>query len=186
MKKLITVIMLFLSFAVAGAGASYAAVDARIDDLVITDSPAFAVSFAVKNAFTKEIEEAIKSGVPTSFKFIIKLSAVNSLWFNDEIAIKEFKHTVKYDTLKEEYEVTLDENGAPVRTKDFNEMKTAMTTVSVLPIETLPELSKGAVYELKLMAELRTVKLPFLLDYMLFFVKFWDFDTGWHTHRFIR
>lgn len=184
MKNLIFRLMLLVCLFVAVP--AHAASDARIDEVAMGSDNQFSVSFVVKNAFTKEIEEAIRSGVPTSFKFIVKLSRVNSLWFNDEVASREFRHTVKYDTLKEEYEVTLDEVPAPFRTKDFSEMKKAMATGSAVPLEAKVAFVNGAVYELRLMAELRTVKLPFLLDYMLFFVKYWDFETDWYTLRFTR
>lgn len=157
---------------------------ARIDEVSVQKSQ-LKVSFAVKGAFNKEIEEAIKSGMPTSFTFLVEVDKVSSAWFNEEAGNLEFKHTVKYDTLKEEYEIKFDEAGdKPVRTKDFNEMKRLMTTVSGVLIATKKPFVPGEEHEIRIMAELHTIKLPFLLNYMLFFVKLWDFETGWYTYRF--
>lgn len=185
MKKII--ICLTILFIAAAPLKGWCDEDPRIDEIVVSRSPSLAVSFQVKDAFTKEIEEAVKSGIPTSFTFIIELNRLNSIWFNDRIGKREFKHTVKYDTLKEEYEVTLEESqDKPVKTKDFNEMKKLMTTgVSVAITPEKPLLNgNGSEYEFRVMAELRASELPFLLNYMFFFVKIWDFKTGWYTYRF--
>ncbi len=180
-KKLLISVTLALSAFVPSTGFCE---DARIDDVKVSWTPNLKASFQVKDAFTKDIEEAIKSGMPTSFTFIIELERVNTVWFNEEVGRWEFKHTVKYDTLKEEYEISLDETGEKgIRTKDINEMKTLMVTgnsISITPAHLIP----GAEYELKIMAELRTTELPFLLNYMLFFVKIWDFETGWYSYSF--
>ncbi len=181
LKKLFIALLLALSVLSPAAGLCE---DARIDDVKVSWAPSLKASFEVKDAFSKEIEEAIKSGMPTSFNFIIELERVNSVWFNELVGRWEFKHTVKYDTLKEEYEVILDETGEKnVRTKDMNEMKALMATgssVAVTPAHLVP----GADYELKIKAELRTTELPFILNYMLFFVKIWDFKTDWYSYSF--
>lgn len=176
-KKLITYIFAFLLFLAAPALASE---NARIDDVTVARNP-LTVSFVVKGAFTKDIEEAVKSGIPTAFNFIVELERV-SVWFDEAIFIREFKHTVRYDSLKEEYEVTLDETNEKVRVKDFGEMKALMTSVT-LPFNGTAELVPGADYEIRAMAELDPVELPALLNYMLFFVKFWDFETDWYVYR---
>jgi hypothetical protein len=162
------------------------AAEAEIDGLVVELGPEIKASFVVKNAFNANIEEAVKSGVPTSFSFRVVLERDRGLlWFNETAVKLVFKHTVKYDTLKEEYEITLDETGgAPIRTKDLAEMKRAMTTCEAIVIAPARPLVPGAEYELRIMAELHSIDLPFLLDYVLFFVKFWDFETDWHTYMF--
>ncbi len=180
MKKLLIAIVLLLIVPVPGFAAA-----ARIDGLVVERAEEIKASFVVKNAFSADIEEAVKSGVQTSFTFKVVLARKSGLFWFDETVVKlVFKHTVKYDTLKEEYEITLDEaGGAPMRTKDLAEMKRAMTTSEIVLVPARP-LVPGAEYELRIMAELHSIKLPFFLDYVLFFVRLWDFETDWHTYRF--
>lgn len=159
--------------------------DARIDEVDVSDPPALKVSFKVKDAFTRDIEEAVRSGIPTSFNFIIEMNRVRPVLFNETAGRWVFRHTVKYDSLKDEYEVSLDEvGGGAVRTKDFKEMQRLMTTGSSIPLIPGSLLRKGDEYELRIMAQLRTAELPFILDYVLFFVKMWDFKTDWYTYRF--
>jgi hypothetical protein len=162
------------------------AASAEIAGLVVEHSPELRVSFAVKNAFTSNIEEAVNSGVPTAFTFKVILSRNKGLlWFDETVVKKEFKHTVKYDTLKEEYEVTLGETGGlPIRTRDLSEMKRLMTTGEAITLKPAGPLVEGAKYEIRIKAELKSVRLPFRLDYVLFFVRLFDFETRWHTYRF--
>ena len=181
MKKFLIAIALLL---ILPTGALAAA--AEIAGLVVEHAPELKASFVVKNAFTPNIEEAIISGVPTAFTFKVILNRNKGLfWFDETVAKNEFKHTVKYDTLKEEYEVTLGETGGlPIRTKDLSEMKRLMTTGEAIGLKPAGPLVKGAEYEIRIMAELHSVRLPFRLDYVLFFVRLFDFETDWHIYKF--
>jgi len=164
---------------------------ARIDEVVVNmdsgegGNTPLRISFSVKDAFTKEIEEAVKSGIPTAFTFIVKLSRVREYWSDEDLGVWRFKHTVRYDSLKDEYEIRRDETGAEASwTKDLVDMKKVMTVCPGVVLGSAAALKKGQNYEIRIMAELRTVELPFILNYVLFFVKFWDVDTGWYTYRF--
>jgi hypothetical protein len=180
MKKILLLTILLLAHTLSGQAAA-----AEISAVKVVHHPELYASFIVKDAFTEDIEEAIKSGVPTSFTFLIQLEAVRGLWFDKNVERWEFKHTVKYDTLKEEYEITLEESDELVtRTKDLGEMKRLMTTGESIRLTTSRPLKNGKEYRLSIKAELHTVKLPFFLDYVLFFVKLWDFETDWHKVRF--
>lgn len=186
MKKFIAGLTFFSLLAIAGQGYC---LEPAIDEVKVESGADIKVSFTVMNAFTKEIEEAIRSGVPTSFTFFMELSRVKSHWFNEGIGKWQFRHTVKYDTLKEEYEITRGEAGVEplqdaVRTKEFGEMKKIMSTGNAITLNYAAPAAAGQDYELKIKAELRTVKLPFLLNYMFFFVRYWDFETDWYTYNF--
>ncbi len=157
---------------------------ADITRLKVEHSPQFRVSFFIKDAFTKDIEEAIKSGIPTSFTFIIKLYRKKPLWPDELVGSWRFDHTVRYDILKEVYEVVLAEKNTTEKVKDREKMHILMSTVSDMTISPTPVLKEGEVYELRIKAKLYTVRLPFLLKYVLFFLKFWDVETGWYVYRF--
>ena len=86
---------------------------------IINNSDSVKVSFEIKNAFTKEIEEGIKSGMPTTFTFFVELYRKQGLWFDKTLAGMTFRHTVKYDTLKEEYEIVQDEKAIGTDLKSF-------------------------------------------------------------------
>lgn len=160
--------------------------DARIDNVKLSVNNGDAlVSFSVTDAFNKDIEEAIKSGLATSFTFRVEVNRVNSIWFDANEVDLRFKHTVTYDTLRDEYQVAREE--APdgvVRTNDPAAMQAAMSTCAVAALRPDNGFVKGGNYKIRIKAELRTIKLPMGLDYVLFFVKLWDFETDWHTVTF--
>jgi hypothetical protein len=157
--------------------------EASIDKLFVGKKPILNLSFMVKDAFKEEIEEGIKSGIPTTFTFFVELYRVRGLWRDKSVDKWTFKHTVKYDNLKEEYEVTLGEFDKKIRTKDFEEMKRLMVSVEAIELTTRKPLNPESRYSMRVMAELDTIKLPFLLRHMLFFVTFWDFKTDWYVFR---
>lgn len=179
MKKLIFLIM----FAACIFPSKLLADTAVITDLEVTRPP-LTVSFKVKDAFSKNIEEAVRSGLPTSFNFIIELRKVNRVLPDEKVGRWEFRHTVKYDSLRDEYEIALDETGGkPLRTRDFGEMKGMMSACSgviVAPAHLMP----GSPYELRIKASMDPLELPFLLNYVFFFLKFLNFETDWHVYNF--
>ncbi|MEE9543802.1 MAG: DUF4390 domain-containing protein [Thermodesulfobacteriota bacterium] len=180
MKRKLIIIMLLITTLLP---ALVQAKEASVDKLFVGKKPSLNISFVVTDAFKNEIEEGIKSGIPTTFTFFVELYRVRRMWPDKNVAKWTFKHTVKYDNLKEEYEVTLDDSGKKVRTKDFEEMKLLMVTFDAIELKTKKPLLKDRRYIMRVMAELDTVKLPFLLRHMLFFVKFWDFKTDWYIFR---
>lgn len=174
--------------------------DAMVDKVVVINNPEdIQMSFEIKNAFTKEIEEGIKSGIPTSFTFFVELYRKRGLWFNEQLNSMTFKHTVKYDTLKEEYEIVLDEKPlgsdfgepkqslgrVPIRVKEIEQAKEIMASADNITMKLVSALQKGEQYQLRIKATLDAVNLPFPLNYMLFFVSFWNYETGWYEKEFV-
>ena len=164
-----------------------------VDKVVIrNNSDSVQVSFEIKNAFTKDIEEGIKSGIPTTFTFFIELYRKQGLWFDETLAGMTFRHTVKYDTLKEEYEIVQDEKAigtdlksVPIRIKEIEQAKKIMAGGDNIIIKPASALKKGEGYQIRIKATLDPVNLPFPLNYMLFFVSFWNYETGWYEKEFV-
>ena len=180
MKKYLTIIALLI---IVLSSSIATAKEARVDKLFVSKKPNLNLSFVISDAFKPEIEEGIKSGIPTTFTFYVELHRVRRMWPDKTVEKWTFNHTVKYDTLKEEYEVTLNELDEVIRTKDFTEMKRLMVTGEAIKLKTDKPLKAGSRHTLRMMAQMDTVKLPFLLRHMLFFVKFWDFETDWYIYR---
>ncbi len=186
MKKYLLLILTLLFIAALALPGPAMATKPHVGDVTVSASPdSLSLSFTVENAFPRRVEEAIKSGVPTSFNFIVNLTRVRGFWFDKNMGHWEFHHTVKYDTLKEVYEITLEEKGSlKVVTKDYEEMKHIMSSPESVALRAGWDLPRGYDYELQIMAELRSIRLPFRLDYMLFFLRLWDIDTDWYSYRF--
>jgi|WetSurMetagenome_2_1015567.scaffolds.fasta_scaffold04178_7 hypothetical protein len=163
-----------LSTAVAKNKAEIVAVE------IAQDPENLKVSFYIQDCFTPSMEEAIQSGVPTTFRILAVLEKPGVLFFDTEILNVVLEHTIKYDYLKNEYVVQLPENpDSTLITKNFLEAKRWMSTVKDLPLLPLWRLQKDEVYQLRLKAELSKVELPLFFRYIFFFVSLWDFETDW-------
>jgi hypothetical protein len=143
------------------------------------------VSFQVVHCFTQSMEEAILSGVPTTFRIRAIIEKPGVLFMSTQMIDVVLEHTVKYDYLKNEFVVKMPENPSPeMVTKDFREAKRWMSTVKELPLIPLWRLQKDQTYQLNLRAELSKVELPLFFRYIFFFVSLWDFDTDWYRMEF--
>lgn len=162
------------------------ALDPRVADaVIIKNADEMRISFEVKNAFTKEIDEAIKSGISTTFTFFIELHRKRGYWFDETLISTQFRHTIKYDSLKEEFEISLGERpNNTIRVKEFYRAKRIMANGDNISIKPVPNLKKGEHYQLRIKATLDAVNLPFPLNYMLFFVSFWNYETDWYEKEF--
>jgi len=142
-------------------------------------------SFFIQDCFTPSMEEAIRSGVPTTFRILTVVEKPGPLLFSSTVLDVVLEHTIKYDYLKNEYMVQLPENLETIRiTKDFTEAKQWMSTVRDLPLLPLWRLEKGQPYDLRIKAELSKVELPLFFRYVFYFVALWDFETDWQKTTF--
>jgi len=142
--------------------------------------------FTLEGAFTEKMQEAIISGVPATFSFYINLHRVRNLWLDREIVDIKLTHTIKFDYLKKEYTIKRSwKEEDPIVTQSFQEAQRLMTEIDSLKVYPLKGLNKGHQYQIRAMAEVSKMTLPFYLHYVLLFVSFWDFETDWYTIDFI-
>ena len=182
-KTLIFALCLFLLFPGMVWGQ-----DARITNVIVTNTrDDLILYFRVQGCFTDDLQQAILNGVPTTFTFLASLDQVRNFWKDKNLASLEIRHTVKYNTLKNEFVITRSEHsGQPVIAKTLAEAKKAMAEVENLRISKLESLERNHRYQVRLKAELSKITLPFYLHHVFrFFLFLWDFETDWHTTDFI-
>jgi len=138
------------------------------------------VSFDVENCFTEKMEEAIQSGIRTTFTFYIQLYQKRSWWKDRKIASVEFRHTVQYHPIQKVYQVKLGESHSSLVASSLEEAKKLMSEVKELEIRSSSQLDPGVPAYFRIKAELDPVKLPLHLEYLFFFVSLWDFETDWY------
>jgi hypothetical protein len=158
--------------------------EARIDNVrVVHNQGNLEVSFSVGDCFSPKMEEAIHSGVPTTFRFRVVLQKKKKLpMFRSALLDIVFEHTIKFDRLKDRFLVKLPEQpDTEVLIKNFEEAKLAMSTVKNLPVIPLWRLTDSGSYQLLVKAELSKFHLPLFFRYILFFVSLWDFETNWEN-----
>ena len=160
--------------------------DAAIENVVITREHYLLISFDVANAFTGEVEEAIASGIPTSLAFTVELHRKRRLWFDGGVVRRYFRHTVKYDTLREEYSILREEKGVESMVKkSLAAVQEAMTKVKGLQLISMAELKRGKRYRITIEAERDGAHLPFPLNRLLFFYSLGRFKTEIHEEEFL-
>ncbi len=155
--------------------------EAKIDNLrVSSDQKNLYISFDLKDGFTGDVQEAVLSGIPTTFSFFIEIYKKRAFWPDKKVTSLKFSRHCKYDPLKDEFEIFREENSTNyLYLKDVNKVKEVMTTADNIPIAPLFLFSKDEKYRIRVKAELDTIDLPFPLNYLLFFVSFWDYETPW-------
>jgi hypothetical protein len=161
--------------------------EAKLTDIIVTNTrDDLLVYLNVEGAFREKMQAAILSGVPTTFSFFITLFKARNLWLDKKIADIKVTHTVKYNNLKKEFVVKRSwENGEPLVTQSFEEVKKLMTEIDSLKIAPLNALEKGLNYQIRAKAELSKLTLPFYLHHVFIFLSLWDFETDLYTIDFI-
>lgn len=140
------------------------------------------VDATLQGAFSPDITEAVSSGAPTRFRFQIRLKKNRGLWLDKKIQEFDIHHTVTYDVLKKEYLVTRtypDGTEENLTTSEWEEM--AQWMIALDSVQLIPNAMEDpdAHYYLKLRAQMKCIKIPFPLNYLLAFVALWNFDTPW-------
>ena len=160
--------------------------DAKLADIVVTNTrDHLLLYFTVTDCFTENMKKAIDNGVPTTFTFFVNLNEVRNWWWDKKIADLKVSHEIKYDSLKKVYEVRLSSRDDKVIVaKDFEQAKRLMAEIVGLKVTELRNLHRGDRYQINMMAELDTIKLPFYFHYVFFFLSLWDFETDWYSVDF--
>jgi hypothetical protein len=157
--------------------------EARLSDIIVTNTrDHLLVYFNVRDCFTEDMNKAIMNGISTKFTFIVKLYEIRNAWFDRKVADIKLTHTVEYNTLKNEFNLDLPEQDSKkVKTKDIEEANRLMSEVVALKVVRLDKLNRGVNYQLRMKAELDKIELPYYLNYVLFFLSLWDFETDWYS-----
>jgi hypothetical protein len=130
------------------------------------------------------MESAILAGVPTVFTLQLDVYKVRSLVWNKTINSKEIKRTIKYDNLKKTFSIQTNGNPEPAVFPDFESAQKAMADFNGIIVAPISALEKGNSYYLKMRVKIDKVRLPLYMEYVFFFVSFWDFETSWYKKEF--
>jgi hypothetical protein len=138
------------------------------------------VSFRVEGGFNEQIENAILSGIPTSFTFHFSLYREVKGWVDDQLFSWKVVRTIHFDNLKRQFSVVMDNEGTRKTFTDFTKAKEAMVTFRDLPVVVAGSLTTQHPYYVKVKAEMIPINMPVVLNEIFFFVSFWEFKTQWH------
>ncbi|MBI5419148.1 MAG: DUF4390 domain-containing protein [Deltaproteobacteria bacterium] len=134
------------------------------------------IHFTLRNAFSPEMVEALKSGIEISFKTIIRVEKVHRRWFNAPMGEYKFSRSVQYDALSMVYR--LNRGGHEELLPDIFSALSGMTHFEVrMPLS--GEAESGKKYRAFVRTRLDKVGLSEPLRSIFFFSSLWDIETDW-------
>ncbi|MBW1635588.1 MAG: DUF4390 domain-containing protein, partial [Deltaproteobacteria bacterium] len=159
---------------------------ATIEELTATTSENHLILFCIlENSFTKEMIEVLHSGIPLRFTFHIELHKTAENWPGELMTALSLQHTMVYDTLKESYRVTLEEEkNRTYSFRSLSEAEKAINEINGAKIVELSQLIPDKLYKLMVRAEIYRKTLPMGLRDVLPFFSWGDVETDWHTIEF--
>ncbi|MDO8785220.1 MAG: DUF4390 domain-containing protein [Syntrophales bacterium] len=165
---------------------SYPNKNAKITDFLVTGSAGTLLVYAkVTNCFTKDMESAILAGVPTTFTFLVDLYQKRTHWFDKKISRLVIAHTIKYDSVKENFNLSSSIGQESPVFQDFDSAKRAMAELNGVIIAPMGHLKKDAKYYILVKAKMDKVRLPLHMEHVFFFISLWDFETNWYKQEFV-
>lgn len=158
----------------------------HIADILLTTSQTHLLLFCtVKNSFTTKMTEAVHTGIPVTFTFQVELEQVRSKWFDKTLTEITVQHTLVYNSLKKQYEITRSEKGGnPVVTDSLDKAQELMVELSGLKIIHHDMMQADVPYAIHVKAKLAEKTLPLNMHYIIPFISLWDFETDWRTIEF--
>jgi hypothetical protein len=100
---------------------------------------------------------------------------------DEEVLSRTIKHTIKYDILKKQYLLITRTEQTPQEQKieNYEELLRLISEINNVKITPISFLDPRETYYISVKAEMRATKLPFYLEYLLFFIPFLELDTPW-------
>ena len=185
-KPFISLAMFFVCYLFLVFPLSSYSRDAKIADIVVTSNDNSVTVYAkVTNCFTRKMESAILSGVPTTFTFLIDLYQEKANWFDEKMSGVIVKQTIKYDNVKKVFYVSSAGGQKQTEFQEFDEAKKAMSELNGIAMSSVLDLRNEKSYYVLVKAKLDEIRLPLHMEYVLFFVSLWDFETDWYRQKVV-
>lgn len=182
-----TCCLFFLLVSLFFCGEVWGAEKARIHQCFVVNSQTdLLLYFTLDGAISPEMEKGILNGIPVTFVFFVELHEHQGGKGLVQVASRNFRHTLHFETLKEVFSLELSEHRKEsVILKEFDEAVKAMVGVHDLPVASLALLKPGLRYTVKIKAQLAKQELPEKFKNVMTFIKMWDFGTEWRELEFV-
>lgn len=180
-RKSLISLLLLLSLFVLPANL-FAAGSERIKNVVTEiKNQEIVVTAELVDGFSREILNDIHDGIPKDFYYYLLLKRKQKNWFDEEILAKTVRYTVKYDTLKKKYSIVQRDGERVVESTvdDVETMKRLVSKIDHVKLAPTRFLKSRNRYYVSVKSQMKAAKLPFYVDYFLFFIPFLELDTPW-------
>ena len=173
MARVLSAILLFLT------AASASGADPKIENLsAVAADGKVSVRFALTGAFRNgEMVEALQSGLPTSFTYIIEIFRDRPNWFDDGIARSRVEVITTFNSVTREYLLNYRRDKKLVRSETFTDLSALEQRMTQIDERELFEIGRRKPYKLKV-----RVKADLMRGW-LFYVVPWEVETRWRETR---
>jgi hypothetical protein len=134
------------------------------------------VHFTLRNAFSPEMVEALKSGIEVSFKSYVRVIRHHRNWFDTTVGQITVRRSVRYDALSRVYRLNR-ENGQDLLPDIFTALAGMTRYEVIVPLDY--DVIRGKRYYARVRTRLDKVGLSDPLRSVLFFSRLWDLETEW-------
>ena len=161
------------------------AIEPEIKDILITNDMENVLLYArLVNGFKPDMELAVLAGIPVTFTMQLDVYQERSFTWDKKIFSQEIKRSIKYDNLKKTFSVFSTNKKEPVVFTDFESAQKAMADFNGITAAPLSSLTKGRNYYVLIKIKMDKVRLPLHMEYVFFFVSYWDFETSYYRQNF--
>ncbi len=157
------------------------AADPRIVEMsAIAENGKVSVRFRMADAFTNgEVIEALQSGLPTSFTYVVEIYRDRPNWFDDGIATARIEVICTFNSVTREYLLNYRRDRKLVRSETFTDLDMLEVRMTRVEEMDLFEIGSRKPWKLKVRAKAD------LMRGWLFYVMPWEVSTGWRDVRVV-
>jgi hypothetical protein len=161
------------------------AAEPELRDILITNDKENVLLYArLVNGFKPDMELAVLNGISATFVMDVEVYQERFLTWDKKIYSQEIRRTVKYDNLKKTFSVSFGNKKDPLVFTDIESAQKAMSDFNGIVAVPLSLLSKGKNYHALIKIKMDKARLPLHMEYVFFFVSFWDFETSLYRQNF--
>jgi len=155
------------------------AADPRIDNLGATAANGkVSVHFILTNGFDRtEVVQALQSGVPTSFGYVVEIYRDRPNWFDEGIDRAHIEVIATFNSVTREYLMNYRRDRRLVRSETFTDLATLQKRMTTIDEPDLFDIGGRRPYKLKVRA-----KADLMRDWLLYFIPR-EMSTHWRSAR---
>ncbi|HEX2122622.1 MAG TPA: DUF4390 domain-containing protein [Thermoanaerobaculia bacterium] len=170
--------LVILTFA-ASWNAAAAPPQPKIENLAATAANGkVSVRFTLGGAFENgELVEALQSGLPTSFTYMVEIFRDRPNWFDDGIARSRLEVICTFNSLTREYLLNYRRDKHLVRSETFTDLEALVRRMTTIEETDLFDIGRRKPYKLKV-----RVKADLMRGWLAYVIP-WEVSTRWREAR---
>ncbi len=167
---------------IGGWAPSILAASEQIADLTVSIQPQeITLSAALVDAMPDAVGEEIRQGISKDLYYYAVLKRKIPFWIDEELASATVRFRIRYDLVKKEFVVAHRQGETETRqtAEQFTDVRRLISHLRGVTIPLSIPLRRDDTYYVSVKAEMRSVKLPVYIEYVLFFLPTAQLTTPW-------